>query len=97
MCMCTVHVYCVLCMCMVSCMQPPTSTLVLTPTPQLPRPTTSRYLGPHCSYILREYRIVGYAQFLEPYKSVLLSSMADRCHTTPHHHLLSYVVIPLSP
>ena len=35
-----------------------------------------RYLGPHTSYILREYRIVAYKQFLEAYKSVLLSSMA---------------------
>ena len=35
-----------------------------------------RYLGPHTSYILREYRIVAYRQFLEAYKSVMLSSMA---------------------
>jgi len=35
-----------------------------------------RYLGPHTSYILREYRIISYGQFLEAYKSVMLSSMA---------------------
>lgn len=35
-----------------------------------------RYLGPHVRYILREYRVLGYGQFLEAYKSVMLSSMA---------------------
>lgn len=35
-----------------------------------------RYLGPHSNYILREYRILAYSQFLEAYKSVMLSSMA---------------------
>lgn len=35
-----------------------------------------RYLGPHISYLIREYRVVAYSQFLEAYKSVMLSSMA---------------------
>jgi len=38
--------------------------------------THDRYLGPHVRYILREYRVLGYSQFLEAYKSVMFSSMA---------------------
>jgi len=36
-----------------------------------------RYTGPHAAYIIREFRILAYAQFLEAYKSVLMSSMAQ--------------------
>lgn len=36
-----------------------------------------RYLGPHATYIIREYRVLAYSQFLEAYRSVTLSSMAD--------------------
>jgi 26S proteasome regulatory subunit N7 len=35
-----------------------------------------RYMGPHATYVVREYRVLGYSQFLEAYKSVMLSSMA---------------------
>ena len=35
-----------------------------------------RYMGPHCAHIVREYRILAYSQFLEAYKSVMMSSMA---------------------
>ena len=35
-----------------------------------------RYVGPHVTYIVREYRILAYSQFLEAYKSVMISSMA---------------------
>ena len=35
-----------------------------------------RYLGLHGNYIIREFRVLAYAQFLEAYRSVLLSSMA---------------------
>lgn len=35
-----------------------------------------RYLGPHCAFLMREFRILAFKQFLEAYKSVLLSSMA---------------------
>ena len=36
----------------------------------------NRYIGPHSQYLVREYRILAYSQFLEAYKSVMLSSMA---------------------
>ena len=35
-----------------------------------------RYLGLHSNYIVREFRVLAYSQFLEAYRSVLLSSMA---------------------
>ncbi len=37
---------------------------------------SDRYIGPHVTYIVREYRILAYSQFLEAYKSVMISSMA---------------------
>jgi len=36
----------------------------------------NRNIGPHSQYLVREYRILAYSQFLEAYKSVMLSSMA---------------------
>lgn len=36
-----------------------------------------RYLAPHAGYLLREYHVLGYQQFLDAYKSVTLSSMAS--------------------
>eukprot|EP01092_Planopodium_desertum_P016710 TRINITY_DN9400_c0_g1_i1.p1 TRINITY_DN9400_c0_g1~~TRINITY_DN9400_c0_g1_i1.p1 ORF type:complete len:207 (+),score=14.18 TRINITY_DN9400_c0_g1_i1:86-622(+) len=36
-----------------------------------------RYIGPHSSYFCREMRIKAYAQLLESYKSVTLTSMAQ--------------------
>lgn len=36
-----------------------------------------RYIGPHAAFIVREFRILAYAQFLEAYKSVMMSSMAQ--------------------
>jgi len=42
-----------------------------------PRMVTDRFLGPHTTYIVREYRILAYAQFLEAYRSVMMSSMAQ--------------------
>jgi 26S proteasome regulatory subunit N7 len=36
----------------------------------------NRHVGPHSQYLVREYRILAYSQFLEAYKSVMLSSMA---------------------
>lgn len=36
-----------------------------------------RYLGPHTLHILRECRILAYRQFLEAYRSVMMSSMAE--------------------
>jgi 26S proteasome regulatory subunit N7 len=41
-----------------------------------PNVIKDRYLGSHCSYLVREYRILAYLQFLEAYKSVMMSSMA---------------------
>lgn len=35
-----------------------------------------RFLGPLSVYLVREYRVLAYAQFLEAYRSVMLSSMA---------------------
>lgn len=35
-----------------------------------------RYIGGHITYLIREYRITAYSQFLDAYKSVMLSSMA---------------------
>jgi len=43
----------------------------------------NRYLGPHVVYIVREYRILAYSQFLEAYKSVMLSTMAANFGITP--------------
>ncbi len=42
-----------------------------------PRVQRDRYLGPHTVYVLRECRILAYAQFLEAYRSVMLGSMAE--------------------
>jgi 26S proteasome regulatory subunit N7 len=36
-----------------------------------------RYFGLHATYIIREYRVFAYAQFLEAYRSVTMSSMAE--------------------
>jgi len=36
-----------------------------------------RYLAPHAGYLLREYHVLGYQQFLDAYKSVTLASMAS--------------------
>ncbi|CAM9676748.1 unnamed protein product [Chrysoparadoxa australica] len=36
-----------------------------------------RYFGKHTRYIIREMRILSYTQFLDAYKSVILSSMAQ--------------------
>ena len=41
-----------------------------------PRIVNDRYLGPHATYVVREYRILAYSQFLEAYRSVMMSSMA---------------------
>ncbi|CAO3617868.1 unnamed protein product [Cunninghamella blakesleeana] len=38
---------------------------------------TSRYLYPHIRYYVREMRIVAYAQLLESYRSLTISSMAQ--------------------
>ena len=35
-----------------------------------------RYVGSHVTYLIREYRVTAYTQFLDAYKSVMLSSMA---------------------
>lgn len=40
--------------------------------------STDRYLSPHVRYLMKEFRILAYAQFLEAYKSVLMTSMADQ-------------------
>jgi len=37
---------------------------------------SDRFLGPAAIYLVREYRVLAYAQFLEAYRSVMLSSMA---------------------
>lgn len=37
----------------------------------------NRFLGPLTTYLIREYRVLAYSQFLESYKSVMLSSMAQ--------------------
>jgi 26S proteasome regulatory subunit N7 len=36
-----------------------------------------RYLARHARYLIREFRILAYAQFLNSYKSVMISSMAE--------------------
>lgn len=38
---------------------------------------TSRYLFPHIRFYVREMRIVAYAQLLESYRSLTISSMAQ--------------------
>lgn len=40
--------------------------------------SNDRYLSPHVRYLMKEFRILAYAQFLEAYKSVLMTSMADQ-------------------
>jgi len=42
-------------------------------TPQL---ESDRFIAPHLNFYIREIRVVAYAQFLESYRSVQLSSMA---------------------
>jgi 26S proteasome regulatory subunit N7 len=42
----------------------------------LPTISSDMYLGPHAPFVIREYRVMAYAQFLEAYKSVTLSAMA---------------------
>lgn len=41
-----------------------------------PEIMSNRFLGPLCVYLVREYRVLAYSQFLEAYKSVMFSSMA---------------------
>lgn len=41
-----------------------------------PRIINNRYIGQHSTYILREFRILAYSQFLEAYRSVMMSTMA---------------------
>ena len=36
-----------------------------------------RFLHPLVTYLVREFRVLAYSQFLEAYKSVMLSSMAQ--------------------
>ena len=43
-----------------------------------PRIANDRYLGAHVTHILRECRILAYRQFLEAYRSVMMTSMADQ-------------------
>lgn len=43
----------------------------------LPTICSDMYVGPHSTYITREFRVMAYAQFLEAYKSVTLSAMAQ--------------------
>lgn len=42
-----------------------------------PRLQEDRYLGPHIDYLLREYRVLVYTQFLLAYRSVRLTTMAE--------------------
>jgi len=42
-----------------------------------PQVVKDRYLASHVTYVVREYRILGYSQFLEAYRSVMMSSMAS--------------------
>jgi 26S proteasome regulatory subunit N7 len=42
----------------------------------LPEIQSNRFLGPLTAFLVREYRVLAYSQFLEAYKSVMLSSMA---------------------
>jgi len=37
---------------------------------------SNRYFSPHSRYIIREYRVLAYGQFLQSYKSVTLAAMA---------------------
>lgn len=42
-----------------------------------PSIVADRFVGPHTAYLVREYRVLAYAQFLEAYRSVRMSSMAQ--------------------
>ncbi|KAI9302897.1 26S proteasome subunit RPN7-domain-containing protein [Cunninghamella echinulata] len=46
---------------------------------------TSRYLYPHIRYYVREMRIVAYAQLLESYRSLTISSMAQAFGVTENY------------
>lgn len=35
-----------------------------------------RFMGPHATYLLREFRVLAYSQFLEAYRSVTMATMA---------------------
>lgn len=41
------------------------------------------YLGPMCTFIVRELRVLAYSQFLQSYKSVQFSSMAATFNMSP--------------
>jgi 26S proteasome regulatory subunit N7 len=43
-----------------------------------PTLVANRYFSPHCRYIVREYRVLAYSQFLQSYKSVTLAAMAKK-------------------
>eukprot|EP00126_Sphaerothecum_destruens_P009089 Sdes_comp20427_c0_seq1m14516 len=43
-----------------------------------------RYLSPHTRYFVREMRIIAYAQLLESYRSVTLTSMANSFGVSPN-------------
>jgi 26S proteasome regulatory subunit N7 len=36
-----------------------------------------RFLGPHTTFVLREFRVLAYSQFLEAYRSVTIATMAS--------------------
>jgi hypothetical protein len=44
----------------------------------------NRYLGPHVSYIIREYRVTAYTQFLDAYKR----SVCPHPSSSPHQDSL---------
>lgn len=42
-----------------------------------PQLQSDRFFGTHCSFLLRELRVLSYSQFLEAYRSVKMTSMAS--------------------
>ena len=54
----------------------------------------SRYLAPHASYLVRELIVLGYAQFLQSYKSCTLLSMSQTFAVPPAYldsHLSRFI------
>lgn len=48
-----------------------------------PQILADRFTHPLLNYLVREYRVLAYSQFLQAYKSVMLSSMANSFGITP--------------
>jgi hypothetical protein len=53
---------------------------------------TDRYVGPHVSYLIREYRVTAYSQFLDAYRRCVCHALVK---TIRPSHLRETQLIPI--